>query len=40
MADRLDDVLDVIDRIGDAGVLGDALVGEIDLALIVDGDIL
>ena len=35
------DVLDVIDGVAHAGVLGDALVGEVNLAgLLVDGDIL
>ena len=30
---RLNDVLDVVDRVGYAGVLGNALVGEVDLAV-------
>ena len=38
--DWADDVLDVVDRIGDAGVLGDGLVGEVDLAVFIEGDVL
>ncbi len=33
---RADDLLNVVDRVGDTGVLGDALVGEVDLAVLVD----
>ena len=40
LAFRTDDLLDVIDRVADAGVLGDFLVGEVDLALLVDGYVL
>jgi hypothetical protein len=38
--DRAHDVLDVVDRVGDAGVLGDGLVGEVDLAVLVERDVL
>ena len=38
--DGADDVLDVVDGVGDAGVLGHALVGEIDVALSVQSDVL
>ena len=33
-------VFDVVDRIGDTGVLGDGLVGEVDLAVLVERDVL
>ena len=37
---RANDVLDVVDGVGHAGVLGDGLVSEVDLALGVDGNVL
>ena len=40
LALRTLDVLDVIDRIAYAGVLGNALVGEVDLAVGVNSDVL
>ena len=40
VAVRTDDLLDVVDRVGHAGVLGDGLVVEVDLAVLVDGDVL
>ena len=40
VAVRTDDVVDVVDRVADAGVLGDALVIEVDLAGLVHGDVL
>ena len=30
----------MVDRIGNAGVLGNALVGEVDLAVLVNGNVL
>ena len=39
-ADLLDDVLDVLDRVGNTSVLGDALVSEIDLAVLIYGNVL
>ena len=38
--DRFNDLLDVVDRIGNTGVLGYALVSEIDLAVLVYGYVL
>ena len=40
VAVRTDDVVDVVDRVAHAGVLGDALVIEVDLAGLVHGDVL
>ena len=36
----LDDVLDVLDRVGNTRILGDGLVSEVDLAVLVYGDVL
>ena len=38
--DGADDVLDVVDGVGHTGVLGDGLVGEVDFAVLIHGDIL
>ena len=37
---RADDLLNVVDGVGDTGVLGDGLVGEVDLAVLVEGNVL
>ena len=38
--DRAHDLFDVVNRVGNAGVLGDGLVGKVDLAVFVEGHVL
>ena len=38
--DLLDDLFDVLDRVAHAGVLGDGLVGKVNLARLVERDVL
>ena len=37
---RLDNLLNMVDGIAHTGILGDALVGEVDFAIGINGDIL
>ena len=38
--DLLRDLLNMLDRVADAGILGNALIAEVDLAFCVDGHVL